>query len=89
MEQLKKVLSQGNEIIVYTVLITDVLFSMYSRTAETQLVDLFSPEFNLKIGDIFSKSGGQSKVLSEDESENYSEKLRRIVTERMETDTIQ
>lgn len=62
-----------------------------SRSAEVQLVDLFSPEFNLKIGDIFSKSGGQSKVMSEDmsESENYSEKLRRIVTERMETDTIQ
>ena len=67
-------------------------FFVLRAATDVQLVDLFSPEFNLKIGDIFSKSASQSKGLAEgdlSESEDYSETLRRIVTERMETDTIQ
>ena len=86
MEKLKRDLNQGNSTNKHFL---DLHVHFPSRAADMQLVDLFSPEFNLKIGDIFSKSGGQSKVLSETQLESDSEKLRRIVTERMETDTIQ
>ena len=57
-------------------------------SSDVQLVDLFSPEFNLKIGDLFTKDN--HKQLDSDNITNYSEKLRQLVTQRLAEDaTIQ
>ena len=67
----------------------------YFRTlTDIQLVDLFSPEFNLKIGDLFSKSASElnpplecAKEMSE--SEGFGSKLECIVSECLDRDIIQ
>ena len=67
----------------------------YFRTlTDIQLVDLFSPEFNLKIGDLFSKSASEmnpplecAKEMSE--SEGFGNKLECIVSECLDRDIIQ
>ena len=60
----------------------------FRLSSDVQLVDLFSPEFNLKIGDLFTKDN--HKQLDSDNITNYSEKLRQLVTQRLAEDaTIQ
>ena len=60
----------------------------FRLSSNVQLVDLFSPEFNLKIGDLFTKDN--HKQLDSDNITNYSEKLRQLVTQRLAEDaTIQ
>ena len=79
-----------------------ILFSFSRSLTDVQLVDLFSTEFNLKVGDSFSKSASNAipslesvtKTITAasndvDEDDNYDSKLRSIVSECMDRETIQ
>jgi len=71
---------------------------------DVQLVDLFSTEFNLKVGDSFSKTASNAKPplesvtktieaatndVDDDDVDDYDSKLRSIVAECMDRETIQ
>ena len=65
----------------------------FSLLTEIQLVDLFSPEFNLKIGDLFTKSASEVDPPLEttrgmSESEGFGSKLECIVSECLDRDII-
>ena len=66
----------------------------FRTVTDIQLVDLFSPEFNLKIGDLFSKNASEmnpplecAKEMSE--SEGFGSKLECIVSECLDRDNLQ
>ena len=76
----------------------------FRSLTDVQLVDLFSTEFNLKVGDSFSKTASNAKPPLEsvtktieaatnddddDDNDNYDSKLRSIVAECMDRETIQ
>ena len=69
---------------------------MLRAERDMQLVDLFSPEFNLKIGDLFTQSASEAdpplepaKEMLGTSQEAYDSKLRCIVTEFLDRDIIQ
>ena len=69
---------------------------MLRAEKDMQLVDLFSPEFNLKIGDLFTQSASDAdpplesaRSMSGTSQEAYDTKLRCIVTEFLDRDIIQ
>ena len=69
---------------------------MLRAERDMQLVDLFSPEFNLKIGDLFTQSASEAdpplesaKEILGTSQDSYDTKLRCIVTEFLDRDIIQ
>ena len=79
-----------------------IYFLFYRSLTDVQLVDLFSPEFNLKVGDSFSKTASNAKPPLEsvtktitaasndvEDDDNYDSKLKSIVTECMDRETVQ
>ena len=71
----------------------------FRSLTDVQLVDLFSTEFNLKVGDSFSKTASNAKpplesvtktieAATNDVDDDYDSKLRSIVAECMDKETI-
>ena len=62
---------------------------------DVQLVDLFSPEFNLKIGDLFTKQATEHTpslnsvvTLSDGDCDAHEKQLRCIATEAMDRNSM-